>query len=600
MRQLKLQTKLFLAYVGLAIVILLTFSIFFYKYVSNQLIKQEIDNLTQQNTYFLEQTDTIINDMDTVSININYSSLVKDKLDSSFNLDISRNTLDSLASLFVTINGADVKVDQINLYDMQGNRLKVGLKTNTDTVDLKGLPWFLKALELDGQKLISHPYYTSSLSTSAKYPDWFLSVYRSYNNQYGRTVGAVETMKRCKSIFKNITNYKRKNKDSAQIYIYASDNTLVYPYDLTEEERASIPNYVSYVKNKGEAKSMINPNTEEREYMVFNNSSYSGWTYITVQPESYILKPVNNLVQILLLFVLILLEFSLLISYSLSRSLVKPIKHLKHIIQRLQIDTLGEDKGSNYPGTYNEVSELYLAFQSMSENLKVSMNELIDSRQQELKSRTLALQSQINPHLYYNTLSSIIVLAENGQPQEVITMCRNLSQIMRYITDSSATIVGIGMEIDYVNKYLYCMKVRYQSSLNYTVDIEDALLEYRVPKLIIQPLVENAVKYGTNCIPPWNLSITGRIYEDHWQIDIIDSGTGFTPEDLEVIRERINEADSHSGMPEMQINGLGMVNVYMRWKLFCGDTMIFSYGNTKEGNGIVSIGQQLSQSIDIE
>jgi len=84
MRQLKLQTKLFLAYVGLAIVILLTFSIFFYKYVSNQLIKQEIDNLTQQNTYFLEQTDAIINDMDTVSININYSSLVKDKLDSSF------------------------------------------------------------------------------------------------------------------------------------------------------------------------------------------------------------------------------------------------------------------------------------------------------------------------------------------------------------------------------------------------------------------------------------------------------------------------------------------------------------------------------------
>lgn len=600
MRQLKLQTKLFLAYVGLAIIILLTFSIFFYKYVSNQLIKQEIDNLTQQNTYFMEQTDAIINDMDTVSININYSSLVKDKLDSSFNLDISRNTLDSLASLFVTINGADVKVDQINLYDMQGNRLKVGLKTNTDTVDLKDLPWFLEAMELDGQKLISYPYYTSSLSTSAKYPDWFLSVYRSYNNQYGRTVGAVETMKRCKNIFKNINNYKRKNKDSAQIYIYSSDNTLVYPYDLTEEDRSSVPNYISYVKNKGETKAMINPDTEEREYMVLNNSSYSGWTYITVQPESYILKPVNKLIQILLLFVMILLEFSLLISYSLSRSLVKPIKHLKHIIQRIQIDTLGEDKGSKYPGTYNEVSELYLAFQSMSENLKVSMNELIDSKQQELKSRTLALQSQINPHLYYNTLSSIIVLAENGHPQEVITMCRNLSQIMRYITDSSATIVGIGMEIDYVNKYLYCMKVRYQSSLNYTVDIDNALLEYRVPKLIIQPLVENAVKYGTNCIPPWNLSITGHIYEDRWQIDIIDSGTGFTTEEIEVIRDRINEADSHSGMPEMQINGLGMVNVYMRWKLFCGDTMIFTYGNTKEGNGIVSIGQQLSQPKEID
>ncbi|QHQ62359.1 sensor histidine kinase [Anaerocolumna sedimenticola] len=518
MRQLKLQTKLFLAYVGLAILILLTFSIFFYKYVSNQLIRQEINNLTQQNSYFMEQTDTIINDMDTVSININYSSLVKDKLDSSFNLDISRNTLDSLASLFVTINGADIKVDQINLYDMRGNRLKVGIKTNTDTVNLKNISWFNKALELDGQKLISKPYNTSSLSTSVKYPDWFLSVYRSYNNQYGRTVGAVETIKRCKSIFKNITSYKRKVKDSAQVYIYSADNSLIYPYNLTKKEQNSIPDYYSIVKNKNNIISLINPGTGEREYMVFSTSSYSGWTYITVQPESYILKPVNGLVKILLLFVLILLAASLLISYSLSRSLVKPIKHLKHIIQRIQIDTLGEDKVSNYPGTYNEVSELYLAFQSMSENLKVSMNELIDSRQQELKSRTLALQSQINPHLYYNTLSSIIVLAENGQPQEVITMCRYLSQIMRYITDSSATIVGIGLEIDYVNKYLYCMKVRYQSSLNYTVDIEKALLEYRVPKLIIQPIVENAVKHGTNCIPPGicllrdgYMRITGRL-----------------------------------------------------------------------------------------
>ncbi|MGB8453823.1 MAG: histidine kinase [Anaerocolumna sp.] len=543
----------------------------------------------------MEEIDAVINDMDTVSININYLSLVKDKLDSSFNLDISRNTLNSLSSLFLTINGADIKVDQIYLYDMWGNLLKVGIKTNTDSVDLNSLPWFNKVLELDGKKLISTPYNTSSLSTSSKYPDWFLSVYRSYNNHYGRTVGAIETIKRCNSIFKCITRYNQRTKDSAAVYIYSADNTLVYPYNLTEEEQSFIPDYYSYIKGKDKTLAMVNPVTYGKEYLVYNTSSYSGWTYITVQPESYILKPVYGLLKILLIFAFILLAASLLISYSLSRNLVKPIMHLKHIIQRIQIDTLGEDKVYNYPGTYNEVSELYLAFQSMSENLKVSMNELIDSRQQELKSRTLALQSQINPHLYYNTLSSIIVLAENGQPQEIIMICRYLSQIMRYITDSSTTIIGIGLEIDYVNKYLYCMKVRYQSSLNYLVDIDKALLEYRVPKLIIQPIVENAIKYGTNCIPPWNLTITGRIYEDYWQIDIIDSGTGFSDQDIETINNRIKEVDSHPGMPEMQINGMGMINVYMRWKLFCGDTMIFHYGNTKEGNGIVSIGQRLTK-----
>jgi two-component system, sensor histidine kinase YesM len=598
MRQLKLQTKLFLAYVGLAVLILLTFSVFFYKYVSDQLITQEIDSMTSQNTYFMEQIDAVINDMDTVSININYLSLVSDKLESSFDLDISRNTLNSLASLFLAINGADIKVDQIYLYDMWGNLLKVGIKTNTDSVDLNNLPWFNKVLESDGKKLISIPYNTSSLSASSNYSDWFLSVYRSYNNHYGRTVGAIETIKRCNSVFKCINSYKRRTKDTAAVYIYSSDNTMIYPYDLTTEEQSSIPDYYSYINDKDKTAAMINPVTDEKEYMVYHTSSYSGWTYVTVQPESYILKTVYSLLKLLLIFVCILLATSLLISYSLSRSLVKPIKHLKHIIQRIQIDTLGEDKINNYPGTYNEVSELYHEFQSMSENLKVSMNELIDARQQELKSRTLALQSQINPHLYYNTLSSIIVLTENGQPHEVITMCRYLSQIMRYITDSSATIIGIGLEIDYVNKYLYCMKVRYQSSLNYTIDIDDALLEYRVPKLIIQPIVENAVKYGTNCIPPWNISIIGRIYEDYWQIDIIDSGTGFSVNDMKTIDDRIKEVDNNPGMPEMQINGLGMINVYIRWKLFCGDTMIFLYGNTKEGNGFVSIGQRLARTMD--
>lgn len=594
MKQLKLQTKLFFAYVGLAVLILLVFSIFFYSFVSKQLINQEINSITALNASFEEQIDAVISDMDTVSININYSSLVKNKLDSSFNLDISRDTLGSLASLFVTINGADIKVDQIYLYDMLGNVLKVGLKTNTATVDTSNLSWFNKALELNGKKLISQPYYTSSLSQSYKSSDWFISVYRTYINQYGRTVGAIETMKFCKSIFKKINSYKKTVADSAQIYIYSDDNTLIYPYDISKEEQNSIPNYSEYLADGKSSVSIINPNTGAKEYLAYSTSAYSRWTYITVQPEAYILKPVNQLLYILLLFVFALLAISLLISFGLSRSLVKPIKHLKHIIQRIEIDTLGEERTDNYPIPYNELNELYLAFQHMSDNLKTSMNELIYSREQELKSRALALQSQMNPHFYYNTLSSIIVLAENEHPQEIITMCRNLSQIMRYITDSSSVAVSIKSEIDYVNKYLYCMKVRYQTSLNYIIDIDSILLDRLVPKLIIQPLVENAIKYGTDCIPPWNLSIIGRAYDTHWQIDVIDSGNGFSAEAIDKITRSIQEVDNHPGMPEMSINGLGIVNVYMRLKLYFEDSIIFKYGNTEDGHGIISIGQKLT------
>ena len=139
------------------------------------------------------------------------------------------------------------------------------------------------------------------------------------------------------------------------------------------------------------------------------------------------------------------------------------------------------------------------------------------------------------------------------------------------------------------------MKVRYQSSLSYSIDIDDILLQYTVPKLIIQPLVENAVKYCTDCNPPWSISILGRAYDTRWQIDIIDSGNGFSEEASERIDSLIREADSNPGMPEMKIDGLGILNVYMRWRLFSGDKMIFSYGNTQDGHGIVTIGQKFSQ-----
>ena len=147
-----------------------------------------------------------------------------------------------------------------------------------------------------------------------------------------------------------------------------------------------------------------------------------------------------------------------------------------------------------------------------------------------MKARSMALQTQINPHFYYNTLSSIIVLAENGDSETVVKMCRNLSQIMRYITNTAETTVTLKDELDYVQKYLYCMKVRYQSSLNYSIHVDESLLSQPVPKLIIQPIVENAIRYGSNCAPPWNISITSMVTEGSWQIEVTDSGPGFTEE----------------------------------------------------------------------
>lgn len=596
MHHVRFQKKLFFTYVAIASLILLLFALFFYQFMSRQLIQDELRALTIQNDSFLRQSDAVINDLDTTSANINFSSLMRGRLDESYNLNLSESNLPWLADLFVTINGTDNKADQINIYDLSGHVAHVGMITSTGIIDVNSLPWFADAQALGGLKMISNPYYTDRYSKSAKYSEWFLSLYRTYTNQYGNKVGAVETVKRCKSVFKTVISYQKKYKDNdaASVYVFGPDGSLIYPYDCDDTVPVKAAAYYQeYQKQENQTQSVCSfyDETEHtKEHFAYHKSGYTDWLYVTVQPQSVILRPVYRLTWTLLFVVILLLLGALFYSYQCSRRLVKPIGHLKHVIQRMELDTLGTDEVENYNTEYYELDELYQAFQNMSNKLKISMNDLLESRQQEFKATNLALQSQANPHFYFNTLSSIIVLAENKQGDDVIALCRALSKIMRYITDGSKTVVTIREELDNVRQYLYCMKVRYQDSLNYSIEVEDSLLDLPIPKLIIQPLVENAIKYGTDCTPPWTISIVGKTDADGWYIDVIDSGNGFSDRVLSTIEKNMEDAAQNSGMPELHINGLGIINVYLRWKFFCNEGMYFHIGNTPDGHGVCSIG----------
>ena len=597
MKTRSLQSKLFLAYISLACLILFSFAVFFYVFVSRQLKNSQISAMNTLNSSFQSQVDSAIRNLDAVSVNINYSNQSKSILDQSFGLRISSDMLSDMSDLFISLSGTELKADQVNLYDFSGYVLEAGISTLVKQTDGSKDQWIEAARELEGKKILTQPYCTKEYSKSAKYDQWFISLYRSFNNQYRRGVGVIETAKQCKSIFKSIITYQKKNhEDAANVYVFDSSGNLIYPYDIDSQEAVSLTPYYQMTQTEDSSITLTSPLTGKTEYASRAVSTYTGYTYLTVLPESAVLAPVYNLLRILAAIVALFLTISILISYRLSRSVVKPVKHLKHIIQRMELDTLGQETVTAYPVSVNELEELYQAFQLMSDNLKDSMERLNQAKEQEMKARSMALQTQINPHFYYNTLSSIMVLAENGDSETVVKMCRNLSQIMRYITSTAETTVTLKEELDYVQKYLYCMKVRYQSSLNYTIDVDESLLSQPVPKLIIQPIVENAIRYGSDCAPPWNITISSVVTPGSWQIEVSDTGPGFTEEAKERITANIMKAIQNPGLPELKINGLGTVNVYLRWKIFCKGDIIFRYGNTAEGHGIVSIGRYFSKT----
>lgn len=598
MKKTKLQTRFFLSYLSLVSLIVFGFSMFFYKYTSEILINRETENIIDLTSSFQTQTDEAVKTMDTVSINIGYSNLIISKLEEVFSqAEIDQADASTLAELFVAINGSDSQVDQMNIYDFSGNVFGIGYTSIIKKVDLNSLEWFEPTMSLNGYKYISLPYSSNALSKTTKKDFHYISLYRTYFNKYGKQVGIIETMQNCKTIFKDIITYGKRNSDAPKIYVFNDTGTLLYPYD--SEKNLNYSYYYESKNNESDHILLKNPKTGERELIVHKSSPYAGWTYITVQPEEVILGPVGNLFNLLLWVVLILLLVVLNFSYFMSLSLTKPIKRLRNIIRKTELTTLGEMNSYSLDSSIDELEELHQAFGIMSTNLKTSMNQLIDSREQEAKSRNLALQSQMNPHFYYNSLSSIIVLAENDQSEEVVTLCRNLSSIMRYITKYTPTLVTVREEIEYVSKYLYCMKIRYQNSLDYTISIDDSIMDKKIPKLIIQPLVENALKYGGDCIPPWKISIFSKVDEHMWTIQVRDNGDGFTEDSIRHFYKKIEDIDLSRELPEMEINGMGLLNVYSRWRNFCKESYIFTIENTQDGGAAVTIGVALSD-IDVE
>ena len=126
----KLQTHFFLTYFFMALIVVLLYSVFFYHYTSDILIERETKNLRELNSSFLTQTDSEIRELDDVSINISYSSLIKEQLSEWTDTSAASDEFRSLARLFMSINGTNLNADQINLYDYNGYLLRVGTKTN--------------------------------------------------------------------------------------------------------------------------------------------------------------------------------------------------------------------------------------------------------------------------------------------------------------------------------------------------------------------------------------------------------------------------------------------------------------------------------------
>jgi two-component system sensor histidine kinase YesM len=257
--------------------------------------------------------------------------------------------------------------------------------------------------------------------------------------------------------------------------------------------------------------------------------------------------------------------FSVVAAWGLSKSIYTPIKKLHDVTTTITKNDLQALMTSD---NVDEITELGMSFNIMIGKIK----ELLDSKmkeQENLKKAELrALQAQINPHFLYNTLDTIIWMAESKQTDQVVQIVTALSSFFRISLSKGMDWITIGEELERIRSYLTIQKMRYRDILDFKIEVDDDVAENTILKLILQPLVENALYHGIkNKRQGGTIIIRARRTDsDEVQLEVEDNGIGFTPAKLEQLRA---ELEDDSGDMRFE-SGFGLGNVNKRIRLYYG------------------------------
>lgn len=272
----------------------------------------------------------------------------------------------------------------------------------------------------------------------------------------------------------------------------------------------------------------------------------------------------------------------------LGKSITNPIVHLSRRVQQIG----GGDLSAHEPVTSNvfEVSTLSEGLEQMVERMDQLIQETTE-KQERLRYAELALlQAQINPHFLYNTMDTIIWLMEAEKSQEAVEMVSNLSSFFRHSLSKGADIITLSEEECQVRSYLQIQQVRYKNILTCDIDIAPEIQNEKIPKLTLQPLVENALYHGVKLKRGGGrISVTGRLEKNEIVLKVSDSGIGMSTQRL---------AELRSAMERGERVGFGLSTVHERLRLFFGPGYGLEVEST-EGVGTV-ITARIPQSKEAE
>ena len=268
-------------------------------------------------------------------------------------------------------------------------------------------------------------------------------------------------------------------------------------------------------------------------------SPYTGWRTVGVFSMDEVMSSVNTIVYILFTCVIISLVLVVIVSFKFSRTLTNPIFKLKRLMKQAE----SGDLTVRFNFQHNdEIGELGQSFNHMIARIDQLIQMVYVEQENKRTAEMKSLQEQIKPHFLYNTLDTISWMARDYDAEDIVRLVDALTNMFRIGLSHGKDIITVKEEITHVSNYLYIQKIRYKDKLNYVIHVDESLYAIEVPKLILQPLVENAIYHGVKAKRGGGtITITGVPEGENLVFTVQDNGAGMPQEKVEELNRRMSE-----------------------------------------------------------
>ena len=507
-----------------------------------------------------QNIDSYIDYMENIAYLISSNEDVQDYL---FDEKIDNEGRYRILNQLQTILDSRSDIRNVGIISKNGRMLiNDGSKSVNQDLDLNTQEWYATALEKHNGPILTSSHVQHIISGERP---WVITLSRGIRDRSGS--GEKEGVFFIDLNYSAISELCDQSTVGTKGYAFILDakgNIVYHPQQQQLYNELQTEN-ISLIMDTDEDTVLTGTGNDGKLYSI-SRSGKTGWTVVDCTSVRELLRKSRQAQSVYVLTAIILVIVALLFSRFMARSITLPIQKLRDSMKKVQegdfsvSDVVVDSK--------NEIGSLTKSFDVMTHRIHELMEQNVHEQEEKRKSELKALQSQINPHFLYNTLDSIIWMEESGKNEEVVQMTSALAKLLRQSISNEDEIVTVEREIEYTRNYLAIQKLRYRDQLEYIIDIDEEVLHRKIVKLVIQPLVENAIYHGIKYLDGKGmLLILGEIQDGKVVITIRDNGVGMDEETLKHILEKKPEPKEKQ---RKKTSHVGVYNVQNRLQLYYG------------------------------